>query len=120
MKKNSNCMKSVEKTLSYNSRDYAWSIVKKVFAYTNHTVMTEALEKWSEDLMGKLIPRHLELIHLVNLKFLEEVEKRFPGDGEKRREMSIVEEGETKMIRMPQLVRPLKAIKITFSFIFRV
>jgi len=83
--------------------DYAWSIVKKVFAYTNHTVMTEALEKWSEDLMGKLIPRHLELIHLVNLKFLEEVEKRFPGDGEKRREMSIVEEGETKMIRMPQL-----------------
>ncbi len=68
--------------------------------------MTEALEKWSEELMGKLIPRHLELIHLVNLKFLEEVEKRFPGDEEKRKEMSIVEEGETKMIRMPQLVTP--------------
>lgn len=57
----------------------AWEIVYKTFAYTNHTVLPEALEKWGVDLLGNLLPRHLEIIYLVNFIFMQKVEKNFPG-----------------------------------------
>lgn len=57
----------------------AWNIVYETFSYTNHTVLPEALEKWSVDLIGHLLPRHLELIYLVNFYFLERIKKDFPG-----------------------------------------
>lgn len=72
----------------------------KTFAYTNHTVLPEALEKWSVKLIGNLLPRHLDLIYLINHFFLEKVKKRFPGDDARVARMSIVEEGEEKKIRM--------------------
>ena len=60
--------------------DFAWELVEKVFAYTNHTLMPEALETWSVDLFGRLLPRHLEIIYRVNHEFLQMVNHRFPGD----------------------------------------
>lgn len=80
--------------------DVAWSIVRKVFAYTNHTVMTEALEKWPVDLVGNLLPRHLEIIYTINFFFLKEVEKKFPNDHELLSRVSIIEEGDPKSVRM--------------------
>lgn len=82
------------------SWDGAWSIVTKVFAYTNHTVMTEALEKWPVDLVGKLLPRHLEIIYEINFYFLKDVEQRFPGDRELLGRVSVIEEGQVKSVRM--------------------
>jgi starch phosphorylase len=58
--------------------DFSWNIVYKCFAYTNHTVLPEALEKWGVDLLGNLLPRHLELIYIINHLFLENISKRFP------------------------------------------
>jgi len=58
----------------------AWSVVYNTFSYTNHTVLPEALEKWSVELMGKLLPRHLELIYLINHLYLERLRKQYPGD----------------------------------------
>ncbi|MFH0919598.1 MAG: glycogen/starch/alpha-glucan phosphorylase [Fibrobacterota bacterium] len=81
----------------------AWDITGKVFGYTNHTLMSEALEKWSADLMGHLLPRHLELIYQINERFLGAVALRFPNDPERLRRMSLVEEGENKQIRMANL-----------------
>jgi len=86
-------------------RDHAWGLVTKVFSYTNHTVLPEALEKWSEELLGHLLPRHLELILLINHLFLEDVKKKFPHNPEKAEFMSIVEEGESKKIKMAHLVK---------------
>lgn len=70
--------------------DFAWSLVYKVFAYTNHTVLPEALEKWSVDLIGRLLPRHLELIYLINHFFMEKVGNKYPGDFDKMSRLSIV------------------------------
>lgn len=70
------------------------------FAYTNHTVLPEALEKWSVSLIGKLLPRHLDLIYLINHFFLEKVKQKFPGNDEKVARMSLIEEGEEKKVRM--------------------
>ncbi len=81
----------------------AWAITNRTFAYTNHTVLPEALEKWSVDLMGALLPRHLRLIYDINHFFLQEVEKKWPGDMEKLRRMSIIEEGSPRMVRMANL-----------------
>ena len=72
----------------------------KTFAYTNHTVLPEALEKWSTRLLGNLLPRHLDLIYLINFFFLEKVKKRFPGDDHRVGRMSIIEEGDDKKVRM--------------------
>ncbi|GAA5993154.1 hypothetical protein JCM11641_005047 [Rhodosporidiobolus odoratus] len=83
--------------------DAAWGIVKKTFAYTNHTVLPEALEKWSVDLLRWLLPRHLQIIYDINLFFLQAVEKKFPGDRARLARMSLVEEGEHKQIRMANL-----------------
>ena len=65
--------------------------------------MPEALEKWSVNLIGKLLPRHLELIYLINHYFIETLKKKYPGDGEKVARMSLVEEGHDKKIRMAYL-----------------
>ena len=80
--------------------DQAWKIMYNTFAYTNHTVLPEALEKWSVSLIGKLLPRHLDLIYLINYHFLESVKKKFPGDNWRLSRMSLIEEGEDKKVRM--------------------
>jgi starch phosphorylase len=81
----------------------AWGIVSKTFAYTNHTLMPEALEKWSVPLFRKVLPRHLQIILEINGRFLIEVEKQWPGDNSKKRGLSIIEEGPVQMIRMAHL-----------------
>jgi starch phosphorylase len=82
----------------------AWAICGKTFAYTNHTLLPEALEKWSVPLFEKVLPRHLQIIYEINRRFLEEeVAKRWPGDIGKLAELSIIEEGAPKMIRMAYL-----------------
>ncbi|CAH2355396.1 glycogen phosphorylase [[Candida] railenensis] len=80
--------------------DKAWSIVTKVFAYTNHTVMAEALEKWPVDLIGRLLPRHLEIIYDINFFFLKEVERNFPDYQGLLSRVSIIEESQPKQVRM--------------------
>ncbi|SCU88413.1 LANO_0D02036g1_1 [Lachancea nothofagi CBS 11611] len=70
----------------------AWDIVTKTFAYTNHTVMQEALEKWPVQLLGRLLPRHMEIIYDINWFFLQSVEKRFPHDMDLLSRVSIIEE----------------------------
>ncbi|KAI9846616.1 MAG: Non-essential glycogen phosphorylase [Sclerophora amabilis] len=82
------------------SWDEAWSIVTKTFGYTNHTVLPEALEKWSVPLMQNLLPRHLQIIYEINLFFLQFVEKRFPKDRDMLSRVSIIEEAQPKMVRM--------------------
>ncbi|MFP4203970.1 MAG: glycogen/starch/alpha-glucan phosphorylase [Opitutales bacterium] len=82
----------------------AWSIVTRTFNYTNHTLLPEALEKWSVPLFERLLPRHLEIIYEINTRFLEEVvEAKWPGDGAKKAELSLIEEGQPKMVRMAYL-----------------
>ncbi|GAA5953375.1 hypothetical protein JCM3765_005018 [Sporobolomyces pararoseus] len=83
--------------------DSAWDIVVKTFGYTNHTVMPEALEKWSVPLLNHVIPRHLQIIFDINAFFLQEVAKRYPGDHGKLARMSLIEEGYPKMVRMANL-----------------
>jgi len=78
-------------------------LINKVFAYTNHTVLPEALEKWDVNLLGNLLPRHLELIYEINFFFLESVKKKYPNDSGRLISLSCVEEGETKKIRMANL-----------------
>ena len=78
----------------------AWNIVTKVFAYTNHTVMSEALEKWPVDLLGRLLPRHLEIIYDINFFFLKEVERKFPDDRDLLGKVSVIEENAPKSVKM--------------------
>lgn len=81
----------------------AWDITQKTFAYTNHTLMPEALEKWSVSLIQKLLPRHMEIIYLINHLFLEQVRSWYPGNEQLVREVSLIEEGEDKKVRMAHL-----------------
>ncbi len=85
------------------SWEKAWDISTKTFAYTNHTLMPEALETWPVELMGKVLPRHLEIIYEINQRFLDQVAQKYPGDTRKLRDMSIIAEGETKRVRMAHL-----------------
>lgn len=78
----------------------AWAICTQSFNYTNHTLMSEALEKWSTDLLGKLLPRHLEIIYEINFRFLREVSTRYIGDNDRLSRMSLIEEHPVKMARM--------------------
>ena len=73
--------------------DEAWAITTKTLAYTNHTLLPEALEKWSVGLFQKLLPRLLEIIYEINARFLRVVANKWPGDGERQRRMSIIEDG---------------------------
>ncbi|MGC6424435.1 MAG: glycogen/starch/alpha-glucan phosphorylase [Lentimonas sp.] len=84
--------------------DTAWDITRETCNYTNHTLLPEALEKWSVPLFEKVLPRHLEIIYEINARFLEdEVEAKWPGDDSKKSELSIIEEGYPKMVRMAYL-----------------
>lgn len=83
--------------------DDAWSITTACMGYTNHTLMPEALEKWSVPMFEALLPRHLQIIFEINYRFLAQVSVKFPGDNKTLRAMSIIEEGEPKMIRMAYL-----------------
>ncbi|MDD5423411.1 MAG: glycogen/starch/alpha-glucan phosphorylase, partial [Candidatus Omnitrophica bacterium] len=81
----------------------AWDITVRTFAYTNHTIMPEALEHWPVPLFEKLLPRHMQIIYEINFRFLQEVAAEFPGDNDRLRRMSIIEEGDVKKIRMGHL-----------------
>lgn len=81
----------------------AWDICVKTFAYTNHTVLPEALETWPVELIGRMLPRHLEIIFEINRRFLEAVEEKFPNNPEILSKLSIIAEGEVKKVRMAHL-----------------
>lgn len=83
--------------------DEAWDITTRTFGYTNHTILPEALEKWQVPMMEELLPRHMQIIYEINHRFLQQVEDRWPGDNEKMRAMSIIEESTPKMVRMAHL-----------------
>ena len=83
--------------------DEAWNIVKNTIAYTNHTVMPEALEKWEAPLLQNMLPRHYQIIEEINARFLKEVGEKFNGDLKKIIDMSVFEEGNIKKVRMANL-----------------
>jgi len=83
--------------------DQAWEITRSTMAYTNHTLLPEALERWSVQLFERLLPRLLEIIYEINARFLKEVAMHWPGDSERRRRMSIIEEDGVKSVRMAYL-----------------
>jgi starch phosphorylase len=83
--------------------DRAWSIARTVFGYTNHTLLPEALEKWPVELLGRVLPRHLEIIYELNGRFLEEIRADGRFDPAAISRMSIIEEGSPKMVRMANL-----------------
>ncbi|MDD5262390.1 MAG: glycogen/starch/alpha-glucan phosphorylase [Methylacidiphilales bacterium] len=85
------------------SWEEAWGLTTQTFAYTNHTIMPEALERWSVPLFSKVLPRHLQIIFEINGRFLKEVEAKWPGDLQKKRDLSLVEEGPVQMLRMAHL-----------------
>jgi len=83
--------------------DFAWSLCQQTFAYTNHTLLPEALEKWSVALFEKVLPRHLEIIYEINSQFLNLVEAKWPGDDAKKEKLSVIEEGGQRLVRMANL-----------------
>jgi len=83
--------------------DKAWFITQNTFAYTNHTLLPEALEKWSLDLFGHLLPRHLQIIFEINRRFLEQVSAKYPGDLGKLSRLSLIDETGGKFVRMANL-----------------
>ncbi|MDW6004991.1 glycogen/starch/alpha-glucan phosphorylase [Vibrio mangrovi] len=83
--------------------DDAWRICSQTFAYTNHTLLPEALETWDESLILRLLPRHMEIIYEINHRFLQEVRAKWPGDVDKQQKLSIIQEGFHRMVRMANL-----------------
>ncbi len=83
--------------------DKAWDLCVKTFGYTNHTLMPEALETWPVEIFARILPRHLEIIYEINRRFLDEVNRRYPGDLERLRRLSLIEEGPVKKVRMAHL-----------------
>ena len=83
--------------------DEAWSITRRTFAYTNHTLLPEALERWPVDMFGDLLPRHLEIIYEINDRFLDEVRLRFLGDDDRVVRMSLIDESDIRYVRMAHL-----------------
>lgn len=84
--------------------DAAWAICYKVFSYTNHTLLPEALEKWAVYLFERVLPRHLEIIYEINRRFLEDmVEAKWPGNDAIKAKLSIIEEGSARKVRMGNL-----------------
>ena len=81
----------------------AWEITRNTFAYTNHTLLPEALETWPVDLFGRLLPRHLEIVYEINRRFLDEVRVRFLGDGARVTRMSLIDEDNGRRVRMAYL-----------------
>ena len=83
--------------------EQAWEVTRKTFSYTNHTLLPEALEKWPLPLFASLLPRHLEIIFEINRRFLEEVQVRFPDDGDRLSRLSLIEENGERYVRMANL-----------------
>ncbi len=81
----------------------AWEMTKKTLSYTNHTILSEALEKWPVNLLEQVIPRHLQIIYEINARFLKQVADLHPDNLDLVRRMSLIEEGENKMVRMSHL-----------------
>ena len=89
-----------EHNLTWNK---AWDITSKTMAYTNHTLLPEALERWPVPMFGRLLPRILEIIYEINARFLREVANHWPGDKQKLAQLSIIEEGHEQQVRMAHL-----------------
>ena len=83
--------------------DQAWDLTQRTLAYTNHTLLPEALEKWPLAWFEMMLPRHLEIIFEINRRFLDAVRIRYPGDEERVRRVSLIEEGAERKIRMANL-----------------
>ena len=83
--------------------DAAWAITSRTFAYTNHTLLPEALEKWTVELFARLLPRHLQIIYVLNEQLLRAVERQWPGDNWKKTVCSLIEENGHKQVRMANL-----------------
>src|SRR5262249_46686078 len=81
----------------------AWNVTRNTFAYTNHTLLPEALEKWSVELIGRFLPRHLEIIYEINNHCLDEVRAAFPGDSARLSRMSLIDETGERFVRMAHL-----------------
>jgi len=81
----------------------AWEVTQKTFGYTNHTLLPEALEKWSLPLFGSLLPRHLEIIYEINRRFLDQVRVKCPGDNDRCSRMSLIDERGERHVRMAHL-----------------
>ena len=85
------------------SWEESWQITKGVFSYTNHTLLPEALESWPVSMLERLLPRHLEIIYLINRDFLRAVESTYPGEQQRLRTMSIIDDGGDRRVRMAHL-----------------
>jgi starch phosphorylase len=85
------------------SWDTAWQVTSQAIAYTNHTLLPEALEKWPVEIFGRLLPRHLEIVYEINHRFLDEVRAKFPGDDERLARMSLIDESGPRFVRMAHL-----------------
>jgi starch phosphorylase len=83
--------------------EQAWDLTVRSLAYTNHTLMPEALERWPVDMIERLLPRHLQIIYEINRRFLGVVADRYPGDGQRQQRLSLVEEGPARQVRMAHL-----------------
>ncbi len=89
-----------EEALGWNQ---AWSICENTFAYTNHTVLPEALETWPVDLIGRLLPRHLEIIYEINRRFLDTLRRDYPHELELPARLSLIQEGDVRRVRMAHI-----------------
>lgn len=87
----------------YLEWDEAWDTVRYTFAYTNHTLLPEALEKWPLPLFARVLPRHLEIIYEINRRFMDQVQLQYPGDSARASRLSLIEEGGEKHVRMANL-----------------
>jgi starch phosphorylase len=83
--------------------DTAWSVTQHTLSYTNHTLLPEALEQWPRSLFGSLLPRHLEIVDEINRRHLDNVRQKFPGDGERAKRLSLINEDGEKYVRMAHL-----------------
>src|SRR5437773_652385 len=83
--------------------DTAWNITQRTFGYTNHTLLNEALERWSVALVARLLPRHLEIIYEINERFLGEIRLKFPNDTARMQRMSLIDEAGGRYVRMAHL-----------------
>src|SRR5262245_4115148 len=81
----------------------AWDVTRQTLAYTNHTLLPEALEKWSVGLFGSVLPRHLEIVYEINRRFIDEVRSRYPGDDDRVRRLSLIDETGDRSVRMAHL-----------------
>src|SRR5580698_1922826 len=81
----------------------SWQITTRVFSYTHHTLLPEALETWPVAMFERLLPRHLQIIYLINRDFLQSVEARYPGDNDRRRRLSIIDDDGDRRVRMAHL-----------------